>query len=768
MIKAKRAGIFKNFLISYVLVLVIPVFLGLMIYYQSVQIISKNAEQSNLNRLEQVREAFEINLDNAEMVLTQISLNPYVIDFMYNQNDTLTDTVYKLKQITTSLSSYYFFNDFIMSYYIWYPGSGYVVTKDEVYKTEAFFRTFFAVGSYEYQQWLQEQKAKDPYMGFYKTSEMNVNGTRKRVYEYTVSIPFASVQNTLGSIHVLIDERSVEKLMRNPGGEGQAFSYIADSDGNLISFFPQKGAEPRVFELPKGQDSGYFIDHTENENNIVCYTHSSDKEWVYVSAQSLDELLKQVSQTKKLFIWSMILSLTLALSLSFLLSYNKSRPLVKIMDSLDEYGGYSSKGHGGGLLHLQKSVLSLIGENQDIREDMNRQRPILKNVFLFRLMRNEISGCVDIEANALQFGIEANGRRFSVILAYLGEFTNNVSGEVFNELNAVKTVLSEMIASTSSDVRYSGVDLDESTMAYIGEFPYGSSSECIEYNMIFFSRVQKEMYDKYHWNMLFALGEDVVGLPELHQSFETAKYALENSVIRGEYSGVRMFNSSMRRNSRFDYPVETELRLISLAREGKLNEIETVLDNIFKNNINNGEYDNDSLKLLLDALKSTLFRLNGVLFLNVPDIYKLMDGKIFALDHLDRGRVLEIYKDICAEVIKKQQDLKQNLKEEIIKYVNCNYMRQDFYLGCVTEHFKLSETYLSIFFKENTGESFISYVEKLRMDRACTILVRSGICVEEIASVVGYNSAHAFRRAFKRRYGMTPLEYKKAYIVLPN
>lgn len=55
------------------------------------------------------------------------------------------------------------------------------------------------------------------------------------------------------------------------------------------------------------------------------------------------------------------------------------------------------------------------------------------------------------------------------------------------------------------------------------------------------------------------------------------------------------------------------------------------------------------------------------------------------------------------------------------------------------------------------------FVEKLRLEQACLRLTISRASIERIAAGVGFNSADAFRRAFRARYGATPIEYRERF-----
>jgi len=75
----------------------------------------------------------------------------------------------------------------------------------------------------------------------------------------------------------------------------------------------------------------------------------------------------------------------------------------------------------------------------------------------------------------------------------------------------------------------------------------------------------------------------------------------------------------------------------------------------------------------------------------------------------------------------------------------------------------MSEVYLSQFFKEQSGETFSSYLERIRMEKAVELLLTSEQSIQVIAEKVGYSTSNTFGRAFKRIYGMSALSYRKTF-----
>lgn len=72
-----------------------------------------------------------------------------------------------------------------------------------------------------------------------------------------------------------------------------------------------------------------------------------------------------------------------------------------------------------------------------------------------------------------------------------------------------------------------------------------------------------------------------------------------------------------------------------------------------------------------------------------------------------------------------------------------------------------SHTHLSRLFKEKMGISMVKYIQEVKLDYAVKYLVYSSKSISEIASMIGYKEASHFNHIFKKRFGITPLEYRK-------
>lgn len=91
------------------------------------------------------------------------------------------------------------------------------------------------------------------------------------------------------------------------------------------------------------------------------------------------------------------------------------------------------------------------------------------------------------------------------------------------------------------------------------------------------------------------------------------------------------------------------------------------------------------------------------------------------------------------------------------------HLEQDLSVEALAERTRLSPRHFSRRFKVAFGSAPAAFVEELRLDTARQRLADSGVNIESVASSVGFHSADAFRRAFERRFDVTPSSYRSRF-----
>jgi transcriptional regulator GlxA family with amidase domain len=91
------------------------------------------------------------------------------------------------------------------------------------------------------------------------------------------------------------------------------------------------------------------------------------------------------------------------------------------------------------------------------------------------------------------------------------------------------------------------------------------------------------------------------------------------------------------------------------------------------------------------------------------------------------------------------------------------HLHQDLSVESLAGRACLCPRHFSRRFKSAFGSTPAAFVEDLRLGEARRRLTRPGQTIEGVAASVGFKSADAFRRAFERRFGITPSSYRKRF-----
>ena len=124
---------------------------------------------------------------------------------------------------------------------------------------------------------------------------------------------------------------------------------------------------------------------------------------------------------------------------------------------------------------------------------------------------------------------------------------------------------------------------------------------------------------------------------------------------------------------------------------------------------------------------------------------------------------------MCSDYLISIHQNEQYISEQSSPYVRdaISYI-EEYFAGSITlddlsQHVNISKYYLSHIFKQQTGSSPHEYLQNVRITNAKSLLHSSNDSVATIAEKCGFNSSTVFIQAFRKREGITPLEYRRYY-----
>ena len=137
-------------------------------------------------------------------------------------------------------------------------------------------------------------------------------------------------------------------------------------------------------------------------------------------------------------------------------------------------------------------------------------------------------------------------------------------------------------------------------------------------------------------------------------------------------------------------------------------------------------------------------------------------------NHLMRDilTISQLY-EIIALIVEERRDgslplsEKQDKPDSAVQYISENYMNANLSVAQVAQKMGYDTKYFSRLFKQKVGMTFTTYVNRLRIMKACEYLEKTDMSLKEIAAMTGFTDPLYFSRRFSQLILSSPSRYRK-------
>ncbi len=763
--ESKKIRIFKSFFLSYILVLILPFVFGSFIYYEALGIIEKDAKDARIFMLKQSRAIIDNYLKDIDRTALSMSMNTYVKNLMYmDQPGYGSSDIYYLTQTQKEIKSYNTSSTFESSYYIFFKQGDMVLTRYEInFGIQQYYANSFRYSGMEYGDW--HENVLDTYhereINPVSITNYTANlGTTTDYLNYIQSFPIGSGNKTLGAILILIRREDINKLLTDVDESRSGYTFILDRDGKLVTGVSNSGdgSFPDIAvdrEIP----TGFTYKKINGTDMAVIYIKSAYNGWTYVTALPTKVFMDKAIYIKKVIGYIVGISLLIGVVISIYLTRRNIRPIREMLVTLRKvFQGELSSGKNE-YEFLKNGVARLINTHEEMKRSMENQEILMKSTFLSRLIRGEISDEREIELLSGHLGINLKGKKHAAAILVLNRFPDRVNREMLIEHDINRVIIDNVINKYTGG-RCNTYILDADQIILLLNFNTDDGGECEKIIENLLAQIIDELHATFNINVNLGVGNLYEKIADINLSFSEAKNTLALFDEIGGDNAILWYKDVKKELYGYYYPVELEQQLINMAKSGNKSDIDRLMDMIYSKNFIERRLTNYMEYNLFFDMRGTIIKtceeINGN-----QDLKEIISSKYSTMSVQDVfASMKKAYYQICSEAGNKKRSHNDQLLNKLVEYIQSNYFSPEVSACDIASRFDISESYFSQFFKEQSGETFSNYLEKLRIGRACELLDKKDLSVEHTAKFVGYNSAYTFRRAFKRVMGILPTEYR--------
>ena len=507
----------------------------------------------------------------------------------------------------------------------------------------------------------------------------------------------------------------------------QAVVLVRDQTGKrqLLLTRNSAGADlaAELNELPFDQST-----HTERDDMHLILRTSGYNDWQYIIALPKGLCDAALGNYDIVFWLIMLVALLMGCAVITLLVRRQLRPLHQ----------------------LNRQLKKAEGDRDQLQQEMDSQRPMLRTSYLRKLLSGHVASKEEFAYMMEFLGLSGDYRFY--VLYCVAHRQDHTAMDAAAEYELIVEHLEKYLSVTCPMCYYTTLD-----RSFIALVTYGPEVE--EPLMDLQKRVvhlHEDLIDEHGLWFFAGVGTQCTQPQNLWESYEQARTAARYTARHHIFLPYEMMRKD---TASVYYPVEISAKLQHFITTGNREQVVEMFALIHRENMLERTLPITQLNFLLSDLKNTLLKARFQIDPSCDEEKERLVRLDRQLNEQPNFPMLEDCAQQLCEFFTRSAEPSDPIPD-VERYLQENYADPSMCLSKLSDRFNMSESYLSHLFKGKTGQNFSVYLETLRLNEAARRLADPDCNLTNLFADLGYNNPTTFRRAFKKRYGITPSEMR--------
>ena len=768
----KTNSIFFRILFFLVFTIFLSIILvGYISYYYSSNLLIKEVKDSNLLLIKQAGNDIDKEISSIERLTFQFSLQPKIKSALYSSKTDLSDDQLLYSDIIKSISSANISTKSISELWFEIFSSDVILNSDAKYDS-----SYFLDNVYKYQDGFDMKEVIQKHPRFISMGRQKVitDSKEKQVITFArgMSVDDATAN---GMICANVDEEVFKDILSSLSDKNHLNTYVINFDGDIVlesaNTFKNSFNNNDLTNIRQNLNSqdGYLLSKIGGKEYVISYSTSKICNWKYVSVIPTEIITEKADNIKHITLIAAFLCLILGICISFLLTRRIYSPISEIISYIAAFQTQRKAKEGivkeNELLFINRIINSIYNENKNLTDTFNQNIPVLKEKLLYDLLDGKYTKRDLIEDTA-KLNMDFPFDSFQVVVFEIEDYS--AYSKVFKSEFNIEKIIDDIAFKNYNNIitSYSLRRANDRIVTIIN-----SSCETVASGEIhvFINTVKDYFNSNYNLILTIGVGNSYKSSEIVYSSLIDAMSALKYKIVKGQGSIIHIDEISSLPENIFEYSVETENQLINFIKIGDVNGINVLVDEVINMNLKLQKTSLEAIENLFNTLAGTAIRTTYEVRSSVTEIFgynKNFYKELLELKKIDDKKeyVLNVIFTISNYISSRKLGQGQKILEKIDEYIQKNYSNE-LSLPQVSKYVGLSPAYLSSIFKDISGENFVDYINRVRIEKSKALLANNDFTVAQIAEKVGFISSNTFIKVFKKHEGITPGQYRDTKIV---
>lgn len=744
-----RNKIYLRTLLSYITVVSISlIMLGVLCYLYIAHLTEKQIEDMYQRAIVDISANTDNVYKNLQTLSAQISSMYWVKKYIYSDPSKVnydTMDVIEISYAVNELTMFTTTSPMICGIALYFDNKDMVLSSYGRERGTRFFKECIKYEGKGYDDWM-ELLSNQNSANVILTQNIKIYNTPYKVITYIQSLP-PHYKSSNASLIYFIDVKKIEKILKSNSVLQDGSISVLSPDfqtigGDLLSKEDKAALQTHMEKDTSGGQVNQMISLGDNKERYLFYSKSTVNGWYYVAIVPGTKSIRAVQKFKLMMLFIGTIYLMIGLIAAFVFTRHNNKPIDRII-SLCCSKLYKESDCEMDFDLLEKSILDMNADKKRNEKKIEIYMPIVRNAWLAGLLKGE---------NFIESGFD----EISQVLDIKFDYSNFLCAAVKLEKNEI--LGDRSIAGLYENMKQMNVavyfcDLDTYLKAVIMNFNRNANGYSVADDVLSYL---EQIGLNYTCAGLSRIFDESARIPD---AFNEAITAFNHKVIHNDNKVIIYEDWESVKDPLTTLSLEEDV--ISCLKAGAAQKAHEMSTRLIDQSALQQKMTLHQVKYLYFSFASIgLKALNKMNILEHPSIYP---EHMFSTDDTDKlkGLLLKFYEEVCSIMQAQKQKDSDLIVNSIIDYIIENLSSNQLCLMAIAEHFKLSSSYLSRYFKSQTKINLTEFINEKRIVLSKQYL-SEGYSVLDTARLVGYDNDITFRRIFKKMIGITPGRYEEA------